>query len=64
MKFGFIKVAASTPKVRVADCKFNCENIINDINLAYEKKAGIIVFPSSKSPIEYETSDVVVLSII
>ncbi len=45
MKFGFIKVAASTPKVRVADCKFNCENIINDINLAYEKKAGIIVFP-------------------
>ena len=31
MKYGFIKVASATPKIRVADCKTNTINIIEQI---------------------------------
>ena len=27
MRDGFIKVAAGTPKIRVADCRFNAEQV-------------------------------------
>ena len=45
MKHGFIKVAAITPKIKVADPIYNASVIIQELNKAYQKQAKIIVFP-------------------
>lgn len=45
MKHGFIKTAAITPKVRVADPVFNAEQICMEMDNAVESGAKIIVFP-------------------
>ncbi len=45
MKHGFIKAAAVTPKVRVADTVYNGEQICLGIEEAFEKGARVIVFP-------------------
>ena len=43
MKHGFIKVAAATPKIKVADTQFNTKAIIDKITEAYGNGARIIV---------------------
>lgn len=45
MRQGFVKAAAATPQVRVADPVFNREQICNGIREAAAKGAKIIVFP-------------------
>ena len=45
MKDGFIKVAALTPKIKVADCIYNGEMICKQIEEAYDGGAKILVFP-------------------
>ncbi len=45
MKYGFIKVAAAIPAVKVADCKFNAQQIETQIAIAEGKGVQIIVFP-------------------
>lgn len=45
MKFGFIRTAAATPCVKVADCDYNAENIINCIDEAVRNNVELIVFP-------------------
>ena len=45
MKHGFIKVAAASPNVRVADTIYNAQQICSQIKEAYENAAKIIVFP-------------------
>ena len=45
MKHGFIKVAAMTPKIRVADPEYNAKEICKGIEEASTKGAKIIVFP-------------------
>ncbi|MEE1114390.1 MAG: NAD(+) synthase [Eubacterium sp.] len=45
MKQGFIKVAAATPDVIVADCEANAQAILADIRSMAEHKAKIMVFP-------------------
>ncbi len=45
MKQGFIKVAAVTPKIRVADPVYNSEVICKEMETAYGRGAKIIVFP-------------------
>ncbi|MCH5274445.1 MAG: NAD(+) synthase [Lachnospiraceae bacterium] len=45
MKQGFVKVAAVTPKIKVADTHYNGEQIKLCLEEAYEKGAKIIVFP-------------------
>lgn len=45
MKHGFIKVAAVTPKIRVADPSYNAGVICDRLEAAYEMGAKIIVFP-------------------
>lgn len=45
MKHGFVKVAALTPKIRVADPAWNAEAILKKIKEAQENKAKIMVFP-------------------
>lgn len=45
MKHGFIKVAAVTPKIRVADPAYNAGVICGRLNEAYAAGAKVIVFP-------------------
>ena len=42
---GFLKVAAMTPKGRVADCGYTREQICKMIDEAVENGAKIVVFP-------------------
>ena len=45
MKHGFVRVAAATPDIRVADVAYNTEKIKYDIREAWENGAKIIAFP-------------------
>ncbi|MGN1468323.1 MAG: NAD(+) synthase [Ruminococcus sp.] len=45
MNYGFIRVAAATPKIRVADCKGNGQKITELIKEANEDSVSVIVFP-------------------
>lgn len=45
MKHGFIKVAAVTPKIKVADPVYNAKQICACMKEAIEREAKIIVFP-------------------
>lgn len=45
MKDGFIKVAAITPNVKVADVDYNCQEIVKRIQEAAENDAKVMVFP-------------------
>lgn len=45
MKHGYIRVAAATPEVRVADPQFNREQICDLIKKGLEEKVKIMVFP-------------------
>lgn len=55
MKHGFIKVAAISPKIKVADPAYNAGVIVEKMKEAYEKGAKILVFPelvSQDIPVE------------
>ncbi len=43
--FGFVKVGASVPELKVGDVKFNTEEIKIQIKKAIEKNIGVLVFP-------------------
>lgn len=45
MNYGFVKVAAAVPHVKVADCKFNAEKIESLIAVAEGKGVQIVIFP-------------------
>lgn len=45
MNYGYVKVAAAVPRVRVADCKFNAGQIEKEIIIADGKGVQIIAFP-------------------
>lgn len=45
MDYGFVRVAAATPNIKVADCFYNAKNIIEDIKKAEKNKTSIICFP-------------------
>lgn len=45
MKDGFIKIASGTPEIKVADCEYNCGQIIGLIDSAYDKEVRILVLP-------------------
>lgn len=45
MNYGFIKVAASTPLLKVADTEYNSDRIIEVIKNANNQGAKIVVFP-------------------
>ena len=45
MKYGFVKAAAATPKIRVADVHYNGGNIIQLIGRAEKAGAELLVFP-------------------
>lgn len=45
MKYGFVKVCAATPEIRVADVKYNTKNIIKAIKESAENGSQLTVFP-------------------
>ena len=45
MKDGFIRVAAATPEIQVADCRYNREQIEKMMEEAWNQEAGMVVFP-------------------
>ena len=45
MKHGFIKTAAVSPVIKVADTEYNTDRIIESVTTAYENGARIIVLP-------------------
>ncbi|MBQ9940434.1 MAG: NAD(+) synthase [Clostridia bacterium] len=45
MKHGFIKVCTFSPEIRVADCGFNSDRIIELLDFAEKAEAKIAVFP-------------------
>ena len=45
MRDGFIKVAAGTPKIRVADCRFNAEQIFTMMREAEQQGVKILALP-------------------
>lgn len=45
MNYGFVRVAAAVPEIKVADCKFNSQRIIGLIKKAEDLDAQIVVFP-------------------
>ena len=45
MTYGFVKTACVSPRLKVADCIFNAEQIVEAAKSASQKGASIIVFP-------------------
>ena len=45
MKDGFLKVAAATPRIRVADCAYNTARVLEQIDEAAEQGVSLCVFP-------------------
>ena len=45
MKDGFVKVAAATPKIRVADCHHNAEQVFTLMREADKQGVKVICFP-------------------
>lgn len=45
MKQGFVKVAAGTPEIRVADCRFNRDSIVQMVKEANRQQAKLLILP-------------------
>ncbi len=45
MKHGFVKVAAATPKIQVAGCRYNADRIIEIIDKAEKDQVKVLVLP-------------------
>ena len=45
MKDGFVKIACATPELKVADCDFNTDKIIELVQTACDRGVKIICFP-------------------
>ena len=44
MNYGFLKVAAATPQIKVADVQYNTKQIINLVDSAYEQGVKVLCF--------------------
>ncbi len=45
MDYGFVKVGAAVPEIKVADCGYNAEKIIEIMGKAEDEGIQILVFP-------------------
>jgi NAD+ synthase (glutamine-hydrolysing) len=45
MKYGFVRVGAAVPKLKVANCEYNCSQIIDLIKKADKEHVKFLVFP-------------------
>ena len=46
MKNGFIKVAAASPVIRVCDCDYNADRVIETMEKAEKLGVKVLVFPA------------------
>ena len=44
-KYGFVRVGASVPKLVVADCLYNRQEIVQEMKKAEQEEVGILTFP-------------------
>ena len=44
-EYGYMKVAAAVPEVRIADCRFNAERIVTMMEKASDRGIEVVVFP-------------------
>ena len=59
MAYGFIKTACVSPRLKVADCIFNAEQIVNEAKIAAKKGASIIVFPELSITLRFRCTAVI-----
>ena len=45
MNKGFVKIAAAIPELKVADCAFNVEKIVELLQRAEQEKVQVVCFP-------------------
>ena len=45
MRDGFVRVAAASPDLRVADAKFNASQMLEEIRRAEKQGVNLLVFP-------------------
>ena len=45
MNYGFVKVAAAVPHVKIADCQYNARQILLQVEEAERQGVGILIFP-------------------
>ena len=45
MNYGFVKVAAAIPSVKVADCHYNTQQIIQQLEEAEKAGVEVVIFP-------------------
>ena len=45
IQHGFLRVAAATPALRIADCAFNAEQILALMRQAQSEAVAVLVFP-------------------
>jgi NAD+ synthase (glutamine-hydrolysing) len=45
LKYGFLRVAAATPALKVADCAFNVEQLAGMLRQAQAENVAVVVFP-------------------
>jgi NAD+ synthase (glutamine-hydrolysing) len=45
MNHGFVRVAAAVPEIKVADCSFNAESIVEMVRRAEAEKVQVLCFP-------------------
>ena len=43
--YGYLRIMACSPRVRVADVRFNCQTITEAIEAADAARAALVVFP-------------------
>ena len=48
MRDGWIKVAAASPQIKVADCAYNTDSIKKAMTKAEEEKVKLLVLPEQK----------------
>ena len=44
-EYGYMKVAAAVPEVRIADCQSNAERIVTMMEKASDRGVEVVVFP-------------------
>jgi len=44
-EYGYVRIAASTPELKVGDIEFNVNEIVNVIEVAAKEKCSLVVFP-------------------
>ena len=56
MKHGFLRVATAQPLLKVADCQYNAEQIVNQIAQCIELGVDVVLFPAHDASMKMLTA--------